>query len=95
MLVLIFNIIPIPVDAVRVLATTGRYSRLPFAAANFLGRSIRYGLIAFVIYKWNLGWIGPVALLALAAVLGSIRVVPVMLAKLTGRNERIEPDALK
>ncbi len=72
-IVVIFNVIPIPVDLIRMLATMKRYHRLPFAAANFLGRFIRYGVIAFVTYWWNLGWIAVVALLALAAVMAIAR----------------------
>ncbi len=91
MLVMVFNIIPIPVDVVRPLAATHRYPRMPFAAANFLGRGIRYGLIAFVTYRWNLGWIAPAGLLALAGVLGSIRVIPAILTRLgVSRRERIK-----
>ena len=46
----VFNVLPVPVDVVRVVATTCRYSRLPFAAANFLGRFVRYATIAVIIY---------------------------------------------
>jgi len=77
-LLLLFNIIPIPIDVVRMVATTARYPRRPFAVANFIGRVIRYGVIAFVTYYWNLGWIAVVALLALAAVLGTFRVGPAL-----------------
>ena len=76
LILVIFNIVPIPVDVVRLLATTYRYPRVPFAAANFVGRFIRYAVIAFVTYWWNLGWVAVVALLGLAIVLGLIRVLP-------------------
>ncbi len=69
-LLVLFNIIPIPIDVVRMLATTYRYPRVPFAAANFIGRFIRYAIIAFVTYWWNLGWVAVVALLTIAVVLG-------------------------
>jgi membrane protein YqaA with SNARE-associated domain len=71
-LVTLFNILPIPVDVVRMLATTYRYGRLPFAAANFVGRFIRYAVIAFVTY--SLGNQGPwvvLGLLGVAVVLGA------------------------
>ena len=70
---MVFNVIPIPVDVVRMLATTYRYPRVPFGAASFIGRFLRYGVIAFVTFWWDLGWIAPVALLALAVVLGLLR----------------------
>jgi len=70
-LVTLFNVLPIPVDVVRMLATTYRYGRLPFAAANFVGRFIRYGVIAYATYslggrgKWAvLGLLGMAAVLA-------------------------------
>ncbi len=73
--VLIFSIVPIPVDVIRMLAATSRYNRLAFAAANFIGRFLRYAVIAFVTYYWNLGWIAPAVLLALAVLLGLGRVL--------------------
>jgi len=75
-LIVVFNIIPIPVDLVRVLATTYRYPRGPFALANFIGRFIRFALIAFVTFWWDLGIIAPIALLSLAVVLGTVRLGP-------------------
>ncbi len=68
-LLVVFNILPIPIDLVRLLAVTWRYPRGPFAVANFLGRFIRYGVIAFVTYWWNLGWIAVTGLLAFAILL--------------------------
>ncbi len=81
-LLVLFNFIPIPVDLIRMLAATYRYPRLPFAAANYIGRFIRYGVIAFVTYWWNLGWVAPAALLALAIVLAVVRVGPKIVRKL-------------
>jgi membrane protein YqaA with SNARE-associated domain len=75
MILTIFNLIPIPVDVIRLLAISYRYSRLKFAAANFLGRFVRYGVFAFVTYWFHLGWIAPVALLALAVVLGIVKML--------------------
>ena len=71
------RIIPIPVDVVRMLATTYRYGRAPFAAANFVGRFLRYAVIAAVTYaladggKWAVA-----ALLALAVVLALGKLAP-------------------
>lgn len=81
-LLVVFNFIPIPVDVIRLLATSYRYPRVPFAAANFIGRFVRYGAIAFATFWWNLGWIAPVALLGLAVVLGGGRLGPKLLRKL-------------
>jgi len=53
-LVVVFNILPIPVDVVRMLAASHRYPRVPFAAANFVGRFIRYGAIAYLVYYFEL-----------------------------------------
>lgn len=72
-LLVVFNLIPIPIDVIRILATTYRYPRLHFAAANFLGRFLRYAVIAFVTYRWDLGWIAVVSLLALAVALALVR----------------------
>ena len=71
-ILVIFNILPIPVDVVRMLATTYRYPRLPFAAANFIGRFIRYAALASATYLLGsrYGWISPAILLVLAAFLG-------------------------
>jgi len=80
-----FNLVPIPVDVIRMLAITFRYPRLPFAAANFVGRFLRYGIIAFVTYYWDLGWVAPAVLLATAAVLGAGRVVPMIVRTLLRR----------
>ncbi|MCL2701595.1 MAG: hypothetical protein FWE88_07870 [Phycisphaerae bacterium] len=67
----LFNLLLIPVDVIRLLAITCRYARLHFAAASFIGRFARYGVIAFVTYSLppDLSWTAPVALLALATVL--------------------------
>lgn len=68
-ILVIFNILPIPVDVVRILAVTYRYSRLPFAAANFVGRFVRYGVIAYATFEFDLGGWAAVWLLGLAVVL--------------------------
>jgi len=82
-LVTLFNIVPIPVDVVRMLATTYRYPRLPFAAANLVGRFIRYGVIAFVTYSLgNQGIWVVLGLLGVAVVLGGAKAVPVALRKI-------------
>ena len=73
LILMIFNIIPIPIDVVRMLAITYRYPRVSFAGANFAGRFIRYGAIAFVTYWLNLGRLAVIALLAVAVAIGLAR----------------------
>jgi membrane protein YqaA with SNARE-associated domain len=66
-LLVAFNVLPIPIDVVRMLAATGRYPRRPFAAANFVGRWIRYaGIAAVTFHMGRRGWWMVVALLVLA-----------------------------
>ncbi len=77
-LVTLFNVIPIPVDVVRPIATSCRYGRLPFALANFTGRFVRYGVIAYVTYlvsTWrsDAGWYAAGALLVMAGVMAGGR----------------------
>jgi len=75
-LLVTFNILPLPLDVVRPLAASHRYGRLPFAAANFLGRLGRYAVIATVTYMLgSQGWIAVVALLGLACLLTLPRLV--------------------
>jgi len=75
-ILVIFNIIPIPIDVIRMLATTYRYPRGAFAAANFVGRFIRYGVIVAVTYSLGQrGWIAVVVLLGVAVGLGLARLV--------------------
>jgi membrane protein YqaA with SNARE-associated domain len=86
-LLVVFNVIPIPVDVIRLLAITYRYPRAKFAAANFIGRFIRYGVIAGVTYwlsSWrtDAGWIAVLVLLGVAVALGLSRVLPRLARKL-------------
>lgn len=89
-LLIVFNIIPIPIDLVRILATTYRYPRRAFAAANFIGRFIRYGIIAFVTYWWNLGWIAVVSLFGLALGLALWRLGRKLISRLSGANAEVD-----
>jgi membrane protein YqaA with SNARE-associated domain len=74
MLVLIFSFLPIPVDVIRMLAASTRYALRPFALANFLGRFVRYAVIAFVTFELGpKGWVSVVALLGLAVVLALVK----------------------
>ena len=88
-ILVIFNIIPIPIDVIRMLAVTCRYPRGRFAAANFVGRFVRYVVIAFVTFHWDLGWVAVVVLLGLAAALVLVRVAGPMVRRITGRRGNI------
>ncbi|HNX27421.1 MAG TPA: hypothetical protein PKK48_08455, partial [Phycisphaerae bacterium] len=69
-LLLLFNVLPIPVDVVRPLAAAHKYRRTKFAAANFIGRFARYAVIAVITYMLGRqGWIATLALLAAAVIL--------------------------
>ena len=78
-ILVIFNIVPIPVDVVRMLAATARYRLGRFAAANYVGRFIRYGLLAGLAYATNLSaaW-ASIIMLAGAAALAVGRAVPAL-----------------
>ena len=93
-LLVVFNIAPIPVDVVRILATTHRYPRAPFAAANFLGRFVRYAAIAFVTYWFDLGWLASAVLLALAAVLGGGRIIIALARRISPGRTNVQAPAL-
>jgi membrane protein YqaA with SNARE-associated domain len=80
-LVAIFNVLPIPVDVVRILAATHRYPRIPFAAANFVGRFIRYSIIAYLIYAFELSIETAILImLALAVAMLIVKILPGLLA---------------
>jgi len=86
MLLTVFNFIPIPVDVVRMLSAIYGYSRILFAAANFIGRFIRYLLIVWITVllgeKWQ--WLAPVVLLGVAIAIVAIKAVPAVWRKLSG-----------
>ncbi|MCD4825356.1 MAG: VTT domain-containing protein [Phycisphaerae bacterium] len=84
-ILLFFNVAPIPVDVSRVLAATHRYPRIPFAAANCIGRFLQYAIIAFVTFQLGKqGWIATVSLLGLAVVMAVGRAI------LKGLNKTVE-----
>jgi len=77
----VFNLLPVPVDVVRILATTHRYPRVPFAAANFVGRFMRYSLIAYLIYYFELSMMTAILImLGLAVGMLLIKLLPRLLA---------------
>ena len=73
-ILLFFNITPIPVDFSRVLAATHKYSRRLFAISNFLGRLIRYAIIALITFQLGKqGWIAVVVLLGTAIIIPLVK----------------------
>jgi len=75
-LLVAFNVLPIPIDVVRMLAATYRYPLRRFAAANFIGRWFRYAILAFVTFELGShGWVAVLTLLAAAVILGVARAV--------------------
>jgi membrane protein YqaA with SNARE-associated domain len=91
-LLLVFNILPLPVDVVRILAASHRYPRLPFVAANFAGRLIRYSIIAGLTFWISIRypqhqWLPSIALLALAAVLGLGKLAGTLRSKAAARRQ--------
>jgi membrane protein YqaA with SNARE-associated domain len=87
-LLVIFNIVPIPVDVARMVAATGRYPRLPFAAANFVGRFIRCVILAGVCFLAGVGTLkATLIMLGLATVLALGRVLPPAIRKILLRTK--------
>ena len=81
-LVTTFNVLPLPVDVVRILAATHRYPRVPFATANFVGRFIRYSVIAYLIYALELSMeIAIGIMLGLAVAMLLVKLLPGLLAR--------------
>lgn len=75
-LLLIFNVLPVPLDVARILAATNGYSIVRFALASLIARFVRYAVIAAVTYELgDKGWISIVALLGVAALMAAVRAV--------------------
>ncbi len=76
-LLLAFNVIPVPVDVVRMLAATYGYPRKPFALANLIGRFIRYAIIAAATYALgSAGWVAVVVLMGVGLAFALARLLP-------------------
>jgi membrane protein YqaA with SNARE-associated domain len=80
-----FSFLPIPVDVVRLLAISRRYSRLRFTAASFLGRFPRYFLLARG-WQW-LGLPNWSLLVVVAGVAGLFLLRRVRWGRLWGRSQ--------
>lgn len=90
-LLAIFNTLPLPIDVARMLAASYRYPRLHYAGANFVGRFVRYGVIAYVTYWMSresaqAGWIAITALLGVSVVLGAAALVRKLLSRRANRR---------
>jgi membrane protein YqaA with SNARE-associated domain len=70
-IMVVSSFLPLPIDVIRLLAVTYRYPRLPYALGNFIGRFLRYAVIAGLTFALGdrYGWIVPAALLGLAVVM--------------------------
>jgi membrane protein YqaA with SNARE-associated domain len=80
-LMVVASFLPIPVDVIRWLAITYRYPRGRYALASFLGRLVRYGLLAATATCLALGWRSILAIqLALAGLIGA-RYLPRLLKR--------------
>ena len=71
------NIIPLPVDVVRLIAVARQYDRARFVMANFLGRSVRYGLIALVGYALDLNLKSIIVITLIAVCIGLAKTVAI------------------
>ncbi len=88
-IMVIFNIIPLPVDIIRILAAVYGVKRRVFAAANFVGRFFRYAVIValtllIVARHPEYRWIPSAALLGLSAVIAMIKIGPALWKKFAG-----------
>lgn len=70
----LFSFIPIPVDVVRLLAIGARYPRVRFAGAYFLGRVVRYGLLALTAVGLRLTVIDIIWIQAVLVALAGLKV---------------------
>jgi membrane protein YqaA with SNARE-associated domain len=92
LIMLTFNIIHVPVDVPRMLAAAYGYARHSFAAANVIGRFVRYVIftsLTFMLGRQH-GWVAPVVVLALAALIGIYKLAPVCWQHFTARRTAAE-----
>lgn len=87
----VFSFLPVPVDVVRLLAISRRYSRLRFTVASFVGRLPRYYLLArgwqwLALPNWTI-------LVVVAGVAGLFLLRHLRWERLLGRRRAAEPEA--
>ena len=87
-----FSFIPIPVDVVRWLAVACRYSRRRFFWAYFLGRWVRYGLLALGTVWLQLGWGHILLVQAGLVVLAALRFVMAQRNQSAGNHDTPSDD---
>jgi membrane protein YqaA with SNARE-associated domain len=82
-IMLVFNIILIPVDVVRMLSAVYGYHRMKFAAANFIGRLVRYATFVYITVALGTAyeWIAPLAFLGLAFAIALFKIIPAIWRK--------------
>ena len=81
------NILPLPIDFVRLLAISVHYSRLPFTCANFLGRYPRYLILAGIGYELNLSNRAIVIVLVVTIAIAAAKSYPKLKKKLQGKTD--------
>jgi membrane protein YqaA with SNARE-associated domain len=79
-LMVTFSFLPIPVDMVRWLAITHRYRRDHYFIAAFLGRMLRYGLLAGAATCLKLSWTEILIIQLVLIIIVIIRFVPKILS---------------
>jgi len=82
------SFLPMPIDAVRLLAISQGYPRWRFVAASAAGRWPRYLLLAVFAERFNLGWQWILAILGATVVLGLWRGVPRLTQAVRGLKVR-------
>jgi membrane protein YqaA with SNARE-associated domain len=83
----IANVLPLPVDFVRLLAISTGYSRVPFTLANFLGRYPRYLILAGLGYQLKLSNKVILIVLLVTVTIAVVKSYPKLREKLLGREE--------
>ncbi|MBN1764181.1 MAG: hypothetical protein JW860_02905 [Sedimentisphaerales bacterium] len=91
MLILLMNFLPIPVDVVRWLAITHRYRRDYFFWSSFLGRFIRYSLLAATARSFQIGWLGIALIQAALIALVVLRYLPGITTRLNNNPPAEKP----
>jgi membrane protein YqaA with SNARE-associated domain len=74
--------IPLPIDVVRWLAVTANYPRARFALANFIGRLLRYLILAGAAACFNIGWRGILFIQLALILLIVLRYIPKLIGKI-------------
>jgi membrane protein YqaA with SNARE-associated domain len=82
----LFSFLPIPVDVIRWLAITARYSRARFFWASFAGRWFRYAIWAAAASGLHLGARQIMGIQVVLVVLALIKVAPRLARRLKRRN---------